>query len=128
MNRIVRLMLASMLMMGAVPAFSDTYSQFLRCEQDDDATPEALQAVASKWLKAAKAQKGGANLRVALHFPVVATMGEMDFAFVINSASLTEWGTFMDGYEGSPAQKFDTEWDELASCPDSSLVRSILVP
>ena len=127
MHRIVRLMLASMLMMGAVPAFSDTYTQFLRCEQDDDATSEALQAVASKWLKAAQAQKGGAKLRMALHFPVVATMGEMDFAFVINSASLTEWGTFMDNYPGSAAEAIDDKYEDEVDCGDGSLWESVTV-
>ena len=71
--------------------------------------------------------KGGENLEIYLHFPVVAQMGETDFAFVVTVPSLEEWGIFMDGYEGSAAQKFDKEWDELAACPDSALFRSMKV-
>jgi hypothetical protein len=54
MKAIVRLILVSILMIMAVPACSATYSHFLRCERDDDATNEDLKAVASAWLKAAR--------------------------------------------------------------------------
>jgi hypothetical protein len=36
-------------------------------------------AVASAWLKAAKAMKGGENMEVYLNFPTAAYMGENDF-------------------------------------------------
>ena len=127
MNTIKQLIMVSILVIIAAPAYSDSFSTFLKCEQDDDASAKDLEAVASAWLKAAKKQKGGANLGVELHFPVVAQMGEMDFSFVITAPSLEQWGTFMDGYEGSPASKMDKEWDELAACPDSALMRSVSV-
>lgn len=127
MKTVIRLLIVSIFMLAATPAWSASFSQFLKCEQDDDASAEDLQAVASKWLKAAKAMKGGENLEIYLHFPVVAQMGEHDFAFVLTAPSLAEWGTFMDGYQGSEAQKFDPEWDELAACPDSAMFRSVKV-
>ena len=45
--------------------------------------------------------KVGENLELYLHFPVIASMGETDFAFVLVAPSLAEWGVFMEGYEGS---------------------------
>ena len=127
MKTIIRLVVVSLMMVIAAPAYSESFSTFLKCEQDDEASSQDLQAVASKWLKAAKQMKGGDKLEVYLHFPVVAQMGETDFAFVLVAPSLAEWGVFMDGYEGSAAQAHDKEWDELASCPNSALFRSVKI-
>ena len=128
MKKIIRLMLVPMLMILAAPAYSAPVSMFLKCGQDDEASRKDLETVASKWLKAAKGMKGGENLELYLHFPVVAQMGEYDFAFVLVAPSATDWGTFVDGYEGSAEiQKLDKEWDELASCPDSALWKTIKI-
>ena len=121
-------MLVPMLMILAAPAYSsDPVSMFLKCGQDDDASRKDLETTASKWLKAAKGMKGGENMEVYLHFPVVAQMGEMDFAFVLVAPSIKEWGVFMDGYQGSEAQKIDKGWDELATCANSSLWQTMKV-
>ena len=120
-------MLVPMLMILTAPAYSAPVSMFLKCGQDDDASRKDLETVASKWLKAAKGMKGGKNLEVYLHFPIVAQMGEMDFVFVMVAPSIMEWGIFMDGYQGSEAQKFDKEWDELATCADSALWQTLKV-
>jgi len=109
------------------PGLSNSIAMFLTCEQEDDATKADLNALASKWVKTAKTMKGGENIEVYLQFPVVAKTNAADFAVVITSPSLTEWGTFMDGYEGSDLEDLDTEWDDLASCPDSALFKSVHV-
>ena len=127
MKKVLRLLLVPMLMMLAAPAYSAPVSMFLKCGQDDAATRKDLETVASKWLKAAKSAKGGENLEVYLHFPIVAQMGEFDFALVIKAPSIADWGVFMDGYEGSEAHKIDKEWDELSTCPDSSLWKTIKI-
>ena len=127
MKKLMRLMLVPMLMILTAPAFSAPVSMFLKCGQDDEATRKDLETTVSKWLKAAKGMKGGENLQVYLHFPVVAQMGEFDFAFVLVAPSIKEWGEFFDGYQGSDAQKLDKEWDELATCPNSSLWKTIEV-
>ena len=127
MKKVIRLLLVPMLMTLAAPAYSDPVSMFLQCSQDDAATRKDLETVASKWLKAAKSAKGGENLELYLHFPIVAKMGEFDFAFVIKAPSIADWGVFMDGYQDSEAHKFDKEWDELATCPNSSLWKTIKV-
>ena len=127
MKKIMRLMLIPMLMILATPAYSAPVSMFMRCEQHDDTTRKDLETVASKWLKAAKGMKGGENLEVYLHFPVVAHLPETDFVFVLKAPSIQEWGVFMDGYQGSETQKLDKEWDELASCPNSALWKTIKI-
>ena len=125
MKTTLRLIAFSLMMLIAIPAFSASFSTIFKCEQDDDATQAALEAVASKWLKDARTMKGGKNLKAYLHYPVVAQMNEADFSFVIVAPSLKEWGEFMDGYKGSAAQKHDAEWDELAACPDNALMKSV---
>ena len=128
MKKLMRLMLVPMLMILSAPAYSsDPVSMFLKCSQDDAASRKGLETTASKWLKAAKGMKGGENLEVYLHFPIVAQMGEYDFAFVLVAPSIMEWGLFLDGYQGSEAAKIDKEWDELAACPDSALWKTIKV-
>ena len=125
MKNIVKLLLIAVFLIVAAPAHSAVISQFFKCEQDDDATEKDLVTFFSKWEKAAKTMKGGEDMRVSLHFPVAAQMGSFDFSLVLTVDSATQWGEFMDNYAGSAAQAMDGEWDELASCPDSALIKSI---
>ena len=118
-------MLVPMLLILATPAYSTPVSMFLTCGQDDEATQKDLETVATKWIQAAKGMKGGKNIELYLHFPIVAQMGETDFAFVMVAPSITEWAVFMEGYKGSEAQKLDEEWDELATCADSALWKTV---
>ena len=124
---IIRLVFVSVLMAIAAPAYSGSVSQFFRCEQDDDASEQDLINIVSKWLNEAKKVKGGENLRASLHFPIAAAMGETDFSFVLTAPSATEWGTFVDNVGGSEIAEINAEWDELAACPDSALIRSVEV-
>lgn len=117
-----------MLMIVAAPAYSGSVVHIFDCEQDEEATRGQLEAVAAKWLKAAKGQKGGEQFEAYLNFPRAAAMGEGDFTLVLIAPSFAEWGTFIDGYEGSAAaHEVDAEWDELADCPDSSLWESVAI-
>lgn len=127
MKTILQVMIISMLMIAASPAWSDTASYAYKCEQQDEASDADVMAAASAWLKAAKAVKGGENLEVYVHFPVVAAMGETDFLLVVKAPSLTEWGVFMDNYEGNALAKEDKKFAEIAACPDSTLFESIQV-
>jgi len=43
----------------------------------------------------------------------------------VKAPSLAEWGTFMDGYEGSAAAKVDKKFAEVGDCPDSALWESV---
>ena len=127
MKTIIRLVLVTMLMAIAAPAYSGSVSQFFKCEQDDDASEQDLINVVSKWLNAAKKVEGGANLRASLHFPIAAAMGETDFSFVLTAPSASEWGVFVDHTGGPEIVAINAEWDELAACPDSALIRSVEV-
>ena len=124
MKKVMRLMLVPILMILTAPAYSDPVSMLLKCEQDDDASRKDLEAVASKMLKAVKGMKGGKNMQINLHYPVVAHMGETDFALVLIAPSITDWAMFMDDIDGSELQKLNAEWDELASCPNSTLMKT----
>mgnify|MGYP000007621752 CR=1 FL=1 len=128
MKTMIRLIIISLLMMVAAPAWSaDAAMQYFKCEQHEEATDEQLEELASAWLKAAKTMKGGENLKAYLNFPVVAQMGEYDFFFVVVAPSLAEWGQFMAGYSGSPAEKVDDDFGDLADCPDSVLFEGVKV-
>ncbi len=120
-NTIMRLMLVSTLTMVAAPAYSDSVVDIFMCQQDEKATEENLVAIASKWFKAVKKLKGGAQMDLYLRFPVVAEMGENDFAVVLVAPSLEEWAQFVDSVKGSEVENLEEEFDELADCPDNSL-------
>ena len=84
MNKVVGLMLISVMLIVAVPANAVRVSQVFSCEQDDDATEEEINAGAAKWLKAAKTMKGGENMEAWVYYPVaVSDMGESDLLFIV---------------------------------------------
>ncbi len=127
MNLIRRLMIISILMIVAAPAYSASVVQVFDCEQDEDATEAQLEAQAVRWLKAARSMKGGENMEVYLNFPMAAQMDENDFSFILIAPSFAEWGVFMDGYKGSAAEQADTGFVDLADCPDSGLFESVAI-
>ncbi len=125
MNLIMRLMIVSLMMMVAAPAWSASAVAVYTCEQDEDASEADVNAAAAEWLKAAKTMKGGENLDAFVMFPMAVTMGESDFLFVVTAPSFAEWGAFMDGYEGSAAAESDRKHADVADCPDSALWESV---
>jgi hypothetical protein len=127
MKTLLQLVIISLLMAIAAPAYSASVSHIFKCEQDDDASQADLMAVASKILAAAKGVEGGKNLRMSMHLPLAGANGSTDFALILTLPSAAEWGTFSDNYAGSAAAAFNGEWDELAACPDSSLIKSVEV-
>ncbi len=127
MKTIIRLMVISILMFVAGPAWSNTAIHIFHCEQEDEASDEALKEIASAWLKAAREMKGGENLQVFLYHPIAVEAGEQDFLFMVVAPSFEEMGAFLDAYEGSALEDIDDEFDELAACPDSSMWESIKV-
>ena len=124
MKTVIRLILISILMMVAAPAWSAAALAVYTCEQDENASEADINAAANSWLAAANGMKSGANLEVFVMFPVAVTMGESDFLFVVKAPSLAEWGAFMDAYEGSAAADADKTFADLADCPDSALWES----
>lgn len=127
MKNFIKIMLLPILLILVAPVYAGTAVHVLHCEQDDDASNKDLNNLMSAWLKDAKTMKGGKGLEVYLYFPIAAQMGETDFMVLIKAPSVSEWGQFMDGYEGSAAQSHDADWDELAACADSSLWQSVTI-
>jgi hypothetical protein len=122
MKTIVGLMLVSMLMIVvAVPAYAVEVIQVFDCEMDEDATDDAIMALAMEWVKAAKKMKGGEHLEVTMHQPIVGEMGKKDFIFLLKAPSLEEWAVFTDGYTDSVLEEIDDKLEELCDCPDSAL-------
>ena len=125
MNTMIRLMVISMLMFIAAPAWSDAAVHVYHCEQEDDASDEALQAIASEWLMVAKGMKGGENLKIFLYFPIAVESGEHDFIFQLIAPDFTQMGAFLDAYAGSPLEDIDDRFDELAACPNSAMWEAV---
>ena len=122
MNKIMRCALVSMMWMVAAPAYATEAWQAFNCQlEDDDKTEADVVAAAKKWLKAARTMKGGEELRVSVHFPVAAAAADSDFKMILIAPTFAAWGTFWDGYEGSPAHKVDKEADEITTCKESRL-------
>ena len=124
MKTMIRLVLVSMLLLIAAPAYSGSALHVFSCQQDEESSEAQIEAVASAWLKAAKSMKGGENMEVYVSYPTAVDMGENDFMFIITVPSFAEWGVFMDGYKDSPASKVDAQMGDHADCPDSSLWES----
>lgn len=115
------MMIASTLMVAAAPAYSGSATQIFFCQQNDEATDQQVDALATEWLKAAKGVKGGEQLEAYVRYPVAANAVDLDFAFVLVAPSFKDWGEFTDNYEGSPAQELDTKLHEIADCTHSTV-------
>jgi hypothetical protein len=120
MKTLIKLMIISMLMVVASPAYSDAI-QIFNCEYEGDATEDDVNAMSKKWLAAAKTIKGGKNLRIYLRYPVAASVDDIDFKFVLHTPDFAEWGAFTDAYEMSVLEEIDDELDKVADCDDASL-------
>jgi len=122
MKMITRLVLISVFLIVAVPAYSGGVAmQVWKCGMNDDATEKSVREHAAEWLKAAKTMKGGKNLKAQVYFPVViSNTGETDMAFAVTAPSFAEWGMFWDSYGDSAAAAADKK-NELVDCPGSTL-------
>jgi hypothetical protein len=120
MKTLIRLMIISMLMVVASPAYSEAI-QIFNCEYIGEATEDDVFDMSAKWLAAAKTIKGGENLKAVIRFPVAASVDDIDFKFVLVSPSFAEWGAFTDAYEASKIAEIDDEFEKIADCNDASM-------
>ena len=120
MKTLIRLMIISLMMVVASPAYAEAI-QIFNCEYEGDATEDDVFAMAGKWLAAAKTLKGGKNLQIFIRFPVAAAVDDIDFKFVVVTPDFAEWGAFTDAYELSKLEEIDDELDKVADCDDASL-------
>ena len=120
-NTIVRLVLISMLMIAAAPAYSGTAMQMWKCEIDDDTTEKELKEYAAKWLAGAKKLNGGKDLQASVSFPVaVNAMGETDMIFTVVAPNFEAWGKFWDAYGDSEIAVMDSR-NKSIDCPNSAV-------
>ncbi len=134
MNNLVRLMLVCMLILGsmlmikAAPAYAAEAMQMWRCEMEGDTTEAEVITMAQEWAKAAKTMAGGKGLEANVYFPVAVNVtGEVDVLFVIHAPSFVEWGKFWDNYSGSPANEVEERNRKKIICPDSALWESVKI-
>ncbi len=120
MKTLIRLVIISMLMVVASPAYAEAI-QIFNCEYEGEATEDDVFDMAGKWLAAAKSTKGGENIRIFIRFPVAASVDDIDFKFVLVTPDFAEWGAFTDAYELSKLEEIDDELDKVADCDDASL-------
>jgi hypothetical protein len=120
MKTFIHLLIISILMVFASPAYSEAI-QIFNCEYEGDTTEDDVHDMVVKWLAAAKATKGGDNLRIFIRFPVAAAVDDIDFKFVLTAPSFAEWGVFTDAYELSKLQEIDDELFKIADCDDATL-------
>ncbi len=123
MKRILGMVVVSMLVLAAGPAFAKEASQMWKCEFDNDVTEEEVLTMGKEWLEAAKSVEGGKNIKGSVRFPVaVNALGEFDVFFEVVFPSFEEWGKFWDNYSGSAAAKIEDRNVEAGIvCPDSAV-------
>ena len=82
-----------------------------------------VEAIAADWLKAVRQMPGGAAVKMRVFFPTVASgAGNVDFYFVLNAPSFTDWGKIWDAYQDdSAAAKSDDLNRGKVTCADSQL-------
>lgn len=97
--------------------------QIWACEMSDGTTEEQVEAIAADWLKAVRQMPGGAAVKMRVFFPAVASgAGNVDFYFVLNAPSFTDWGKIWDAYQDdSAAAKSDDLNQGKVTCADSQL-------
>jgi len=129
MKKIIPLALVALFSTLAIPAHAIEAWQAFNCViEDDQKTEKDVIAGAEKWLKAARTMEGGKDLRVSVHFPVAAGgAGDSDFKLILVAPSFKAWGTFWDGYDGSPANKVDQEAKEITNCTKSQLFEGVVI-
>jgi hypothetical protein len=116
---------ASVMFLFIAPAYGDSVLQIWNCELNDNKTPADVIAASSVWLKAAKNNEGGEDIKVSLEFPIAGDAGGSDFFFVLSVADTKIWGVFNHDYSGSPAGLADEVWADVATCSESSLSASV---
>lgn len=97
--------------------------QIWSCEMSDGTSEQEVEAIAADWLKAVRQMPGGAAVKMRVFFPAVASgAGNVDFYFVLNAPSFTDWGKIWDAYQDdSAAAKSDDLNQGKVTCADSQL-------
>jgi hypothetical protein len=116
---------ASVMFLFIAPAYGDSVLQIWKCELNDNKTPADVIAASSVWLKAAKKNEGGEDIKVTVEFPIVGDAGDRDFFFVLSVADTKTWGAFNHDYPDSPAGQAEEAWADVATCSGNNLSASV---
>ncbi|MGI9401470.1 MAG: hypothetical protein ACR2O0_09465 [Rhizobiaceae bacterium] len=128
MRFLLQLAVFSMLtVLVASAANAATAVQIFRCSEEDGASEEAIEELASKWLAAAKTMPGGEDFQAFVYYPLSANLAEGDLLFMIVAPSAAKWGEFWDSYKDSAAELVDADTAGIVSCPDSNLFEGVKV-
>ena len=128
MKQIIPFALVVLLSTATFPVHAIEAWQAFDCVLEGEESEKDAIAAAKKWLKAARSMEGGEEMRASVHFPVAAGgAGDSDFKFIVIAPSFKAWGTFWDGYEGSPAHQIDLETDEITTCTRSRLFEGVVI-
>ena len=97
--------------------------QIWACEMSDGTSEQEVEGIAADWLKAVRQMPGGEAVKMRVFFPAVASgAGNVDFYFVLNAPSFTDWGKIWDAYQDdSAAAKSDDLNQGKVTCADSQL-------
>lgn len=118
---IFRILAVMFLSLTAFPTHADNLLHIWNCTANDGKTMADVNAVSLAWLKAARGMKGGEAFDVYIDVPIAAQAGGGRFDFVLIAPSFESWGAFNQIYDGSPAQKADDAFGEVAECQSSSM-------
>ncbi len=119
--------LASIFLFASVSsAYADSIVQLWTCELHEGKTRAELMEVSVAWMDAVRSMKGSEGFEAYLEYPLAADNLNV-FTFVMIADSGTNWGTFEDAYEDSPAAEVDEAWGEVADCSSSSLWNSVKI-
>lgn len=128
MRYLIKFVVFSMLtVLTATAANAATAVHIFRCAEEEGASEEAIEELASKWLAAAKTMPGGEDFQAFVYYPLSANLAEGDLLFMVVAPSAAKWGEFWDGYKASPAEAVDAETAGIVSCPDSNLFEGVKV-
>ena len=120
-NTTFRLLSVLLLLFITAPTYAGSVLHIWKCSIIEGKTMAEVDAVSKAWLKAAQSMKGGDGLEVYIDIPIAAEASGDRFDFVMMAPSFDAWGVFNEGYIGSPAQKADEDFGDVARCSGSSL-------
>jgi hypothetical protein len=117
MNRKMLWVLGLVMVFAAGPLYAGKAMQMWNCGMEGEASEEAIEEHASKWLAGARKVDGGENMEAHILFPVaVNASGETDFVFIVTMPTFSDWGKFWDAYPDSEAAAME---EGHTFCPDS---------
>ncbi len=122
---IIASLTASVMFLFIAPVYADPIVQKWNCKRLAGTTKDDVIAATAVWLKAAKTNEGGENIKAFLKFPIAVDTVDGDFTFMVVFPDTKIWGDFSHDYADSPAGAAEEAWYEVATCLGSSIWESV---